>query len=50
MMVGGKPMKITVIHGQMHKGVTYHLTWAVLERMMNPEDEIREFFLPKAGL
>ena len=42
-------MKITVIHGQLHKGVTYHLTWAVLEKMMDQGDEVKEFFLPKDG-
>ncbi len=44
-------MKITVIHGQAHKGVTYTMTKEVLGRLVNTEqDEIREFFLPMDGL
>lgn len=42
-------MYITVIHGQSHKGVTYTMTQAVLRRLAGPEDEIKEFFLPKDG-
>lgn len=45
----GKQMKITVIHGQGHKGITYHLTWALLEQIMNQGDELKEFFLPQDG-
>ncbi|MCI6736763.1 MAG: flavodoxin family protein [Intestinibacter sp.] len=42
-------MKITVIHGQSHKGVTYKMTHTVLEFLMSSEDELKEFFLPKNG-
>ena len=42
-------MKITVIHGQSHKGVTYKMTHTVLEFLMSSEDELKEFFLPKDG-
>lgn len=43
-------MKITVIHGQGHKGVTYSLTHALLDRLTKAREcEMREFFLPKNG-
>lgn len=42
-------MKITVIHGQSHKGVSYTITHAVLKKLRQPGDELREFFLPKHG-
>lgn len=42
-------MKITVIHGQSHKGVTYTVTWTVLHHLMSEGDEVREFFLSKDG-
>lgn len=42
-------MKMTVIHGQSHKGVTYTMTHSLLERLACQEDEIREFFLPADG-
>ena len=37
-------MKITVIHGQSHKGSTYHLAHSLAEKLGG---EITEFFLPK---
>lgn len=37
-------MKITVIHGQNHKGSTYHLAHSLAEKL---DGEITEFFLPK---
>lgn len=40
-------MKIAVLHGQMHKGSTYHLTHMVLDRF--PDAELTEWFLPKDG-
>ncbi len=42
-------MKITVIHGQGHKGITYKMTSTVLEFLAEDNDEINEFFLPKDG-
>jgi len=42
-------MKITVIHGQNHKGITYTMTQEVLKYLKCPNDEIKEFFLPKDG-
>lgn len=41
-------MKIVVIHGQSHRGVTYHMTCAVLDHIRGPKD-IRAFFLPADG-
>lgn len=37
-------MKITIIHGQNHKGSTYHLARSLAEKLGG---DIREFFLPK---
>ncbi|WP_455544111.1 flavodoxin family protein [Intestinibacter sp.] len=42
-------MKVTVIHGQSHKGITYTMTKNVLEFLMDSDDELYEFFLPKDG-
>lgn len=38
-------MIITVIHGAMHKGITYAMTKAVLDKLGN-DNEIHEFFMP----
>lgn len=37
-------MKVTVIHGQSHKGSTYHLAHSLAEKLGG---EITEFFLPR---
>lgn len=37
-------MKITIIHGQNHKGSTYHLAHTLVEKL---NGNITEFFLPK---
>ena len=42
-------MKITVIHGQNHKGMTYTMTKEVLKNLITETDEVIEFFLPKDG-
>ena len=42
-------MKITIIHGQSHKGVSYTITHAIVTALQQPGDEVREFFLPKDG-
>lgn len=39
-------MKITMIHGQNHKGSTYHLG-RILAETLESEDNITEFFLPR---
>lgn len=42
-------MKIVVIHGQSHKGITYAMVHAVLRHLMAPGDDLKEFFLPGDG-
>lgn len=42
-------LRIAVIHGQAHKGVTYTITHAILQNLAQDDLEIREFFLPKDG-
>lgn len=42
-------MKITVIHGQSHKGMTYTITHKVLDYLICEQDEVKEYFLPKDG-
>ncbi len=39
-------MKTVIIHGQNHKGSTYHVGRLLVEQMAKPE-EIMEFFLPR---
>lgn len=41
-------MKIVIIHGQLHKGITYYITHTVIG-YIDGEKEIKEFFLPKDG-
>ncbi len=42
-------MKIAVIYGQSHKGITYTLAHTVLQYLMTAQDELKEFFLPTDG-
>lgn len=42
-------MKIVLIHGQGHKGITYTMAHCVIENLKEKDIEIREFFLPKDG-
>lgn len=42
-------MKIVMIHGQGHKGVTYTMSHCVLEYLRDEDTEIKEFFLTKDG-
>ena len=37
-------MKIVSIHGQSHKGSTYHIAHMLAEKI---SDDIKDFFLPK---
>lgn len=37
-------MKIVIIHGQSHKGSTYHIAHMLAEKL---DGEIKEFFLPR---
>lgn len=40
-------MKITVIHGQAHKGSTYNVTKQIVDKIKSKEKEIDEYFMPK---
>lgn len=42
-------MKIVMIHGQSHKGITYTMAHNVLKHLKSEGDEVKEFFLPKDG-
>ena len=37
-------MKITILHGQSHKGSTYHIARMLADKL---EGEVTEFFLPR---
>lgn len=39
-------MKVVIVHGQNHKGSTYHISVMLAEKITE-KNEIREFFLPK---
>lgn len=40
-------MEITIIHGQMHKGSTYHITEQIKNKISTKETVVHEFYLPK---
>lgn len=40
-------MKITVLHGQSHKGSTYNITRLFLDKLSDESTEITEFFMTK---
>lgn len=40
-------MDITIIHGQAHKGSTYHITDMIRERISSDNTEIHEYFMIK---
>jgi multimeric flavodoxin WrbA len=40
-------MEITIIHGQGHKGSTYHITAMVRERLADSDTEVHEYYMPK---
>ncbi|NLI08189.1 MAG: NAD(P)H-dependent oxidoreductase [Thermotogaceae bacterium] len=39
-------MKITVIHGQSHRGSSYHITQQILDKISDTNKEIYEYFMP----
>lgn len=39
-------MRITVIHGQQHKGSTYHVTDQIVQKLSDESTVLHEFFLP----
>lgn len=42
-------MKIVILHGQSHHGITYHMTKEMVGALHGNEKEIKEFFLPVDG-
>lgn len=48
-MKRGEYMKVVMIHGQGHKGITYTMSHCVLENLKEEGIEIKEFFLTKDG-
>lgn len=43
------PCSITVIHGQQHKGSTYHVSRQIVEKLAGPGSVIDEYFLPESA-
>ncbi|MFA6805509.1 MAG: NAD(P)H-dependent oxidoreductase [Candidatus Methanomethylophilaceae archaeon] len=41
-------MKVVIVHGQMHKGITYHITQMLVSKAFEGAD-IDEYFLPEDG-
>lgn len=39
-------MKITVIHGQSHKGSSYHITNQMINKILSDDKEVYEYFMP----
>ncbi|MDV3425948.1 MAG: NAD(P)H-dependent oxidoreductase, partial [Bacillota bacterium] len=42
-------MEITIIHGQAHKGSTYHISSMIKERLADKDTIVNEYFMPKDG-
>ncbi|WP_154439634.1 flavodoxin family protein [Tissierella pigra] len=40
-------IKITVIHGQSHKGSTYNITKQIIDKILDTNKEIYEYFMPR---
>lgn len=40
-------MEITIIHGQDHKGSTYHITAMIKERLVDSDTAVYEYYMPK---
>ena len=40
-------MKITIIHGQSHKGSTYNITKEIIDKISSQDKEVYEYFMPK---
>ena len=40
-------MEITIIHGQGHKGSTYHITEMIKEKLADTDTTVHEYFMPK---
>lgn len=46
-MKEGKPLKITMIHGQSHRGSTCHIAWMLAKKLAGTDGAVTEFFLPR---
>jgi len=42
-------IKITVIHGQMHKGSTYNITKQLIDKISGVEKEVYQYLMPSDG-
>jgi len=42
-------MKVSLIHGQSHKGSSYNISRQILDKLPAEDMELSEFFLPKDG-
>lgn len=42
-------IKMTVIHGQLHKGSTYNITQQLIDKISGQEKEVYEYFMPSDG-
>jgi len=40
-------MKVTIIHGQAHKGSTYHISEMIKNKLIDNESVVDEYFMPK---
>lgn len=40
-------MEITIIHGQGHKGSTYHITAMINEKLIDNDSTVHEYYMPK---
>ena len=39
--------KITVIHGQLHRGSTYNITKQIIDKILSKDKQVDEYFMPK---
>ncbi|OQB23428.1 MAG: NAD(P)H:quinone oxidoreductase [Firmicutes bacterium ADurb.Bin182] len=39
-------MEIAIIHGQLHKGSTYHISSMLKDRLAEPDSVVHEYFMP----
>ena len=42
-------MEITIIHGQQHRGSTYHIAEVLKNQLVDADTVVNEYFLPKDG-
>lgn len=41
--------RITVVHGQSHKGSTYNITEQITNKISKADTELYEYFMPRDG-